>query len=224
MRPVRPRQYAYPRASRDPKDARERLRGLLDRALKGDKEAALVLIDALAYTDHPELSERLATTIEKEPRLTWHALSIVREQIFADEVRAEREQSRREYDARERRSALTELDLISRAWRTASRLEQSENISATVGFIRNSPTILAQRARWLFDGSMGHGPQLLAREIAAASPRQNREAQLFRLILAFDDRIPFSAAKRVWFQLPIKDRQRVTRIMRDAIRFETAIK
>ena len=88
--------------------------------------------------------------------------------------------------------------------------EQGEIIAA-------DPQIVEERIDWLFEGVFGHGPMLLARDIVDLSPRTNREAQLFRLVLALNDGVGGDGAARIWRALTPDEQTAVTRMAERAL-------
>ena len=211
------------------------IRDLIRQSMQGlELEPTMVLADALLETDRPDLGEDLALILSGrlpfpreqrgEPFVTLYGRSLSREGalkvIFR---RIHRRFAWSQYDQEEGRRALRELREITSDWTMEyTAHERDANISAAVHTLEDdvitSDNIVRERATWLFNGHFGRGAQILAEEIADAPPsRHNREAQLFRLVLAFDDRLPPNAVNQVWDRLSPRAKRHVTEAIRQVL-------
>ena len=129
-------------------------------------------------------------------------------------VIAARERAYREDELRRQRAEEREIE---RSWRSTSRQDRASAIDDAVQYLENDPEILEERTDWTLNGTMGAGWMYRAQEIARASKRQNRAAQLFRLVTMVDNRLPESAITQVWHRLSPAARNNVTHIMQDAL-------
>ena len=130
---------------------------------------------------------------------------------------AKREREYREDELRRQRAEEREIE---RGWRTTSRQDRATTLDDAVQYLERDPELLEERTDWTFNGSHGAGWMYRALEIARASKRQNRAAQLFRLVMMVDGRLPESAITQVWHRLSPTAQRNVTRIMTEAL--ETA--
>lgn len=212
--------------------ARQSVRGL-------EPESTAVLADALLETDRPDLGEDLALVLSDRrpfPReQRGKPFTLLGRTLAAQLDRADRERAlaiifrriRRRFawtreDEQDQRSALRELRQIATNWsesyaRGDEDRERDADIRAAVQWLEDDNTadeILYERASWLLSGHFGRGAQLLAEEIIdAPTSRQNREAQLFRLVLAFGDNLPLTATNRVWERLSLPAKRHATAVM-----------
>ena len=225
------------RRRRDPAVTDEAIRALMRASVQGlEPEPTAVLADALQETDRPELGEALAL-VSAGRRFFPRAQRGKPLAGLAERERALRVLFRRieqrfggsdaAYDRRERQLALEELREIDQSWREAPRDEREDEIESTVQWLETDlpeDSILQERAEWLFNGTIGHGPQLLANEIADRPVAATRAgfAELFRLVLAFEDRLPARAANRVWRELSPEAQANATRAMRAVLQSEGA--
>lgn len=202
--------------------ARREAKVLLERVQAGDEGSLPVLADALLLSDARREGERLALALQKQRTpLGARALHIALKRV--DEALSyPSEARRREYEDNERDRGRVELRRTEWGWGGAPAGERRDEIARVVNDIETSPEILAERIGWLFDGVFGHGPMLLAREIADLPPRQNREAQLVRLVLALDDSMGAEGVNRVWNALSPAAKANVNLITRGALMAEGA--
>ena len=199
-----------------------------------EHEPTLVLADALLETDRPDLGEDLVLILSNRRPFPREQRGEPLARLSVDRERALNVVFRRIhrrfcwslYDREERHRALHELDEISTSWSGASLQERNDAIATTIDWLqRDDPedSTLYERATWLFDGSFGRGAQILADEIAdGASPPGVRRAvqlsaQLFRLVLAFDDMMPPNAVARVWRALNEQAKNLATLAIRRAL-------
>lgn len=124
-------------------------------------------------------------------------------------------------------------DIPAKVWAHVTKIafgdERDEDIETAVRWLEEdadatrwvdeSTQVLYERAGWLLSGHFGRGAQLLANEIVdnTQASRQNREAQLFRLVLAFDDNLPPNASNRVWERLSPRAKRHATSVMQRVI-------
>lgn len=85
-----------------------------------------------------------------------------------------------QYEANERLRARNTLE----GYRTASLTHRQDARCAYKLALMHNPEIVAERLRWVLDGTHGMGPMLLAQEVAA-NRRMNRTAALAHLVAAF---------------------------------------
>ena len=64
-----------------------------------------------------------------------------------------------------------------------------------------TPTLIAERVRWLLDGSYGEPAYKRARAIVEASARSNKVAQLGQLIAALEWQCSSAFAREAWNKL-----------------------
>ena len=218
------------------------IRDLLRQSVQGlELEPTMVLADALLETDRPDLGEDLALILanrhpfprDQRGRPFAHRSDSERplKVVFR---RIHRRFAWSPYDVEERRHGLLELNHIEKNWNDGSNQERADEIARAIDWLEEdfnavyrggfSDSTLLERATWLLDGTFGRGAQILAEEIVDAPPLSNireaklREAQLFRLVLAFDDLLPFNATDRVWNGLSTDVKRRyVPVIIRKAI-------
>ena len=202
------------------------IRSLVQQSVQGlELEPTMVLADALLETDRPDLGEDLALILagllpfpreqRGQPFVTLYGRSLSREGALKVVFRRiHRRFAWSPYDVEERRRGLRELNEIEKNWNASSSQERADEIARMIDWLEEdfnavyrggfSDSTLLERATWLINGTMGRGAQILAEEIVDAPPSSNtqvaklREAQLFRLVLAFDDLLPFDATDRVW--------------------------
>lgn len=205
------------------------IRDLVRQSVQGlEPEPTAVLADALLETDRPDLGEDLALILSN--RMSFPLGKRGRPFI----QRSERERAlqvvfrrihRRfawsPYDREEQRRGLRELTMIATNWDgTTSRVQDEEVADAVVWLEEDTDdnSVLYERTTWLLDGTMGRGAQILGEEIVDSPPsRKNRMAQLFRLVLAFDDNLPPNAANRVWAQMSTRAKHQATKSIRRAL-------
>ena len=222
------------------------IRDLLRQSKQGfESEPTIVLADALLETDRPDLGEDLALILagllpfpreqRGQPFVTLYGRSLSREGALKVVFRRiDRRFAWSPYDEEERRRGLRELDEIEKNWNASSSRDRADEIARVIDWLEEdfnavyrggfSDSTLLERATWLIDGTMGRGAQILAEEMVDAplSARKgrvlpNREAQLFRLVLAFDDLLPSSATNRVWDGLSADGKRYATATIRKAI-------
>lgn len=220
------------------------IRDLLRQSVQGlELEPTMVLADALLETDRPDLGEDLALILANRmpfplavgtpyadgpreqrgrpiPNRTTRdrALTIVFRRIH-------RRFAWSQYDEEEGRRGLRELKEIARTWNAEHAEVGSIEIARTIGWLEEDGTLadidartLYERTTWLLNGTFGRGAQILAEEIVDAPPsRHNREAQLFRLVLAFDDLLPPNATNRVWDGLTAHAKREATATIRQVL-------
>ena len=193
------------------------IRDLLRQSAQGhESEPTMVLADALLETDRPDLGEDLALILSNRmpfPR-DWRGRPIpnrtTRDRALAIVFRRiHRRFAWSSYDEEEGRRGIRELKEIATNWNAGSSREREDEIARAIGWLEEDGTLadvddrtLYERTTWLFDGTFGRGAQILAEEVVDAPPsRHNKEAQLLRLVLAFDDLLPPNATNRVWDRL-----------------------
>ena len=214
------------------------IRELMKQSVQGlEPEPTAVLADALLETDRPDLGEDLALVLsnrhpfprDQRGRPFAHRSDRQRplEVVFR---RIHRRFAWSQYDEKEWQRGLRELDEIEKDWKASSAQEREGDIANAANWLEEDLNIayrsgtsgesgtLRERTTWLLDGTFGRGAQILAEEIVDALPsRHNREAQLFRLVLAFDDRLPFTATDRIWDRLSTPAKRHATMIIRQAL-------
>ena len=216
------------------------IRALMEQSVQGlELEPTMVLADALLETDRPDLGEDLALILanrrpfphEQRGRpLSRNDRERALEVVFR---RIHRRFAWSQYDEEEMRRGLRELKEIARNWSEAGGAhvdDTDEDIAAAIRWLEEDGTLadvddrtLYERTIWLLDGSMGRGAQILAEEIIDGSLSRrgrvlpNREAQLFRLVLAFDDRLPPNATNRVWDHLTAHAKREATATIRQVL-------
>ena len=221
------------------------IRDLLRQSVQGlELEPTMVLADALLETDRPDLGEDLALILagllpfpreqRGQPFVTLYGRSLSREGALKVVFRRIRRRfAWSPYDVEERRRGLRELTEIQKSWDASSSQERADEIARVIDWLEEdfnavyrggfSDSTLFERATWLLNGTMGRGAQILAEEIVDAPPSSNtreaklREAQLFRLVLAFDDLLPFNATDRVWNGLSTDGKRYATATIRKAL-------
>lgn len=214
-----------------PLEARARARELFNSWLENqDDETLEVLADALLESDVPELGEDLAYALQDrdvrpgarrgEPILATYRgpnLWTVRRRI-SEELSWSTRASRDDFEARARQESVSGLRAIDRDWSRLSRAVRSRIVTGIAGWLETPGGVvtLQDRTESLFDGTFGRGPQVIAREIASTS-RQNRERQLFQLVLALDDNIANAGADQTWRALSRLAQANVNRAMRNAL-------
>ena len=197
--------------------ARREARQLLEQVRAGDHSALPVLVDALLLSDAPHDGERLARAL-KGPR---HVIDAALKRA-AEGLSYPSERERREFEERELSYARAELRRVDAGWQQAPAHERTEEIRRVTNDIQTDPELLAERIHWLFEGVFGHGSMLLAREIVDSSPRVNRDAQLFRLVVSLDDAMGWAGVDRVWRALPPATKDAVAAITQSALREQGA--
>lgn len=161
----------------------------------GTDAAYLIAADAWEEAGDPERA-RLMTSLQPS--------------AIAAQERAYREDELRRLDA--------EVRQIERDWRTTSREDRAAAIDDALQYLERDPEILEERTDWLLNGTFGAGAMYRARQIALASRARNRAAQLFRLVMLLDDRLPANAVNQVWRTLSPAAQRYVTNIMEEALR------
>ena len=194
--------------------ARREARVLLERVEAGDQSALPVLADALLLSDALRDGERLARALATGRR---DAIDLALKHV-SEGLSYPSERERREYEEREVAYGRAELRRIDVGWRRAPPRERTDEVDRVSRDIDADPELLRERIDWLFGGVFGHGAMLLARQIVGLSPRMNRDAQLFRLIVALDDNVGWDGAVRVWRALPDNTQAAVADITRRALR------
>ena len=205
--------------------ARREARLLLARVKAGDRSALPVLADALLLSDAPRDGERLARALHRlDGPLLPRAARVARGAIEAALKRASEglghrtESDRREFEENHRDEGRRELQRIDENWRRMSAGARTRFLREQGEVIAADPQIVEERIDWLFEGVFGRDVMLLARDIVDLSPRTNREAQLFRLVLALNAGVGGDGSTRVWRALPSPDVQAaVTRIAERAL-------
>lgn len=194
-----------------------------------DLETLQVLADALLETSTPALGEDLALVLAG--RHFFPANGRARGGRFArpeDQARALRIVLRRihrahawsKQDADDRERGLRELDNVARGWTALSAQDREGELTDTVAQLegREGGELLSERLAWLFKGQFGRGAQILAEEVADRVISYDfRLRALLGFVLAFDDRLPFSATDAVWNRLGPQARRRVASAVRDTL-------
>lgn len=101
-------------------------------------------------------------------------------------------ESQAEYESRELRRALAEIDAREHAplrERQEARQEWAEALK--------DPALVGERVGWLLEGCYGHGQYLLAWQIVR-SPRMNRVAALGQLVAVCEWMCPRAWAASAW--------------------------
>ena len=210
-----------------PAEARRRARELIEQWRRGDQDVLPVLADALLYSDAPEVGEDLAYALGGRSiagkrgqavrgKSALRGIVLVMDRV-EEELSFPTAKERAAYDVRERLFALREIRAIEDEWRTLSRAERQATIESTVQWHQTEANVLYQRGKWLFSGEFGHGARLLAREIASLPSRRNREALLYRLLLAVDHRLPAAVANQIWSRLTPLAKRNATQFLRAAL-------
>ena len=202
-----------------------------------EPEPTMVLADALLETDRPDLGEDLVLILSGrlpfpreqrgEPFVTLYGRSLSRERALKVVFRRiHRRFAWSKYDEEERRRGLRELNEIEKNWNAASDQEHGSEMASAIDSLEADTRLefaadstLYERATWLLDGVMGRGPQILAGEIVDAPLSRNtdREVQLFRLVLAFDNLLPFIPAVEVWANLTTRAKRHATDAIREVL-------
>lgn len=214
----------------------EIVRDLLRQSVQGlEREPSLVLADALLETDRPDLGEDLALILANrlpfprdrrgQPFAHRNPRSDSERPIKVGFRRIHRRFAWSRYDEEEGRRGLHELNMIKTNWNASSSQERESEMAHAIDWLEEDGEIddpfdstLYERAAWLLDGVFDRGAQILAEEIIDEPPsRHNREAQLFKLVLAFDDLLPPNATDRVWRRLSTRAQQHATMAIRQAI-------
>ena len=205
------------------------IRDLLRQSMQGlEPEPTMVLADALLETDRPDLGEDLALILSD--RLPFprdqrgrpinrrgerdRALTIVFRRIH-------RRFAWSQYDHVEQARALRELSEIATTFANSLSMHRDDEIAHTIEWLEednDADSTLYERTTWLLNGTFGRGAQILAEEIVDAPPsRHNREAQLFRLVLAFDDNLPPNATNHVWDRLTTRAKRQAAKSIQRAL-------
>ena len=220
------------------------IRDLLLQSVEGlELEPTMVLADALLETDRPDLGEELALILAnrmpfplavgtpyaggpREQRGRPIPNRTTRDRALAIVFRrVHRRFAWSQYDEEERRRGLRELKEIERNWNAENTEVRGIEIARAIAWLEEDGTLadvddrtLYERTTWLLNGTFGRAAQILAEEVVDAPPsRHNREAQLFRLVLAFDDLLPPNAANRVWDGLTAHAKREATATIRQVL-------
>lgn len=208
----------YRRDPLAPLAARAEARVLLQRWRGGDTDALAVLPDVLLYSDAPELGEQLAYILDERTVITDRDFARVIKRI-EDELSFPSAADRREYHARQRRMTLDEMRGFENNWRVAPLAIRRDALQQTGARLEigNLDVWLRRPLQRIFDGELGTGPQVVAREIADQYRGRRRETALFRLVLSLDRHLPAAAADAVWRRLPSERQAAVTEILREVL-------
>ena len=211
------------------------IRELAKQSVQGlELEPTMVLADALLETDRPDLGEDLALILANKklfPRsergrpistftpTRWQERERALAVVFR---RIHRRFAWSTYDREEQARALRELSTMTTEFTRAPSYERDDRIQVSAEWLegdRHDPdSTIYERTNWLLNGTFGRGAQILAEEVIDAPPsRYNRAAQLFRLMLAFDDMLPMNVTNRVWERLSAEAKRHATRMVDRAI-------
>ena len=195
-------------------------------------DPSLVLADALLETDRPDLGEDLVLVLSTRrpfPR-DQRGQPLTR---LVDRERALKTIFRRihrrfawsKYDEDARKSALRELNEIATDWNESDAPTRRAMMGEISDWLEGTSPVhdnvvddaLYERASWLLDGQFGRGAQILGEEVLDEPSRFDRAAQLFRLVLAFDDRAPAHVSNRIWRQLTLAAKEPVVKSLRQVL-------
>jgi hypothetical protein len=100
----------------------------------------------------------------------------------------------REYEMRELQEARRAEQEVDRA----PLSERKENMQTFYEYMRNEPSLVADRIDWVLNGSYGYGPMLVARQ---TTKRMNRPALFTQLVGVYEWRCPRRMAVDAWKKL-----------------------
>ena len=120
--------------------------------------------------------------------------------------------SQAEYERRERLEAQQRLAEIRRQPLSDRKEAQGTFLEA----MRDDPGLVAERLRWLLEGSYGYGAMLMAKQVLG-SPRMNRSAALTQMVGSFEWMVPEDMVRAAWKKLSAGEKAVLERAVQGAI-------